>query len=100
MSVFKGGVENIGNEFLIIDGVDDNIDVVVSAININDGLKASTFVISCFGDMFEFIEAFMVHCNLPSVFVDGEEVLGANAVCGMVMCSASTTTMATVTTTA
>ncbi len=33
--------------------------------------------------MFEFINAIVVLCNLPSVFVDGEEVLGANAVCGM-----------------
>jgi hypothetical protein len=33
--------------------------------------------------MFEFINAIMVFCNLPSVFVDDEEVLGANAVRGM-----------------
>ncbi len=33
--------------------------------------------------MFEFIDTCMVFCNLPSVFVDGEEVLGADAVCGM-----------------
>ena len=32
--------------------------------------------------MFEFIDAIVVFCNLPSVFVDGEEVLGADAVCG------------------
>ena len=78
--------------------VKDNVDVVVLAVDIVDGLEASIFVISCFGDMFEFIDAFMVFCNLPSVFVDGEEVLSANAVCGMVMCSALTMTMATATT--
>ena len=99
LSIFEGGVENIGNEFSIIDGVDDNAVVVVSAVDIDDGLEASIFVISRFGDMFEFINAFMVFCNLPSVFVDGEEVLGADAVRGMVMCSASTTTVATATTT-
>ncbi len=77
--------------------VKDNVDVVVLAVDIVDGLEASIFVISCFGDMFEFIVAFMVFCNLPSVFVDGEEVLGANAVRVMVMCSASMMTMATAT---
>ena len=100
LSIFEGGVENIGDEFLIIDGVNNNVDVVVLAVDIDYGLEASIFVISCFGDMFEFINAFMVFCNLPSVFVDGEEVLGADAVCGMVMCSALTTTMATAMTTA
>ena len=100
LSIFEGGVENIGNEFSIIDGVDDNVVVVVSAVDINDGLEASIFVISRFGDMFEFIDAFMFFCNLPSLFVDGEVVLGANAVRGMVMCSALTTMMATATTTA
>ncbi len=83
LSIFEGGVENIGNKFLIIDGVPDNVDVVVLAVDIDNGLEASIFVISRFGDMFEFINAFMVFCNLPSVFVDGEEVLGADAVCGM-----------------
>ena len=71
LSIFKGGVEIIGDEFLIIDGVEDNVDVVISTVNINDGLEASIFVISRFGDMFEFIDAFMIFCNLPSVFVDG-----------------------------
>ena len=79
LSIFEGGVENNGDEFLIIDGVPD-VDVVVSAIDIDDGLEESIFVISRFGDMFEFIDAIMVFCNLPYVFVDGEEVLGANAV--------------------
>jgi hypothetical protein len=100
LSIFEGGVENIGDKFLIIDGVDDNVDVVVLAVDIDNGLEESIFVISRFGDMFEFIDTFMVFCNLPSVFVDGEEVLGVNAVCGMVMCSALTTTMATAMTTA
>ena len=100
LSIFEGGVENIGDKFLIIDGVDDNVDVVVLAVDIDNGLEASIFVISRFGDMFEFIDTFMVFCNLPSVFVDGEEVLGADAVCGMVMCSALMTTMATAMTTA
>ncbi len=83
LSIFKGGVENNSNEFLIINGVPDNVDVVVLAVNIDDGLEASIFDISRFGDMFEFINAIVVLCNLPSVFVDGEEVLGAGAVCGM-----------------
>jgi hypothetical protein len=61
----------------------NNVDVVVSAVYIDDGLEASIFDISRFGDMFEFIDAIVVLCNLPSVSVDGEEVLGANAVCGM-----------------
>jgi hypothetical protein len=100
LSIFKGGIENIGNKFLIIDGVPDNVDIVVLAVDIDNGLEASIFVISRFGDMFEFIDAFVDFCNLPSVFVDGEEVLGANAVRGMVMCSASTMTMAMATTTA
>ncbi len=100
LCIFKGKVENIGDKFLIIEGVDNNVDVVVSAVDINDGLKASFFEISRFGDMFEFIDAFMVFCNLLSVFVDGEEVLGTDAVCGMVMCSALTMTMALATTAA
>ena len=100
LCIFEGGVENIGDEFLIIDGVDDNGVVVVSAVDIDNGLEASIFVISCFGNMFEFIEAFMVLCNLQSLFVDGEVVLGGDAVRGMVMCSASMTTMATAMTTA
>ncbi len=83
LSIFKGGVENIGNEFLIIDEVPNNVNVVVLAVDIDNGLEASIFVISRFGGMFEFINAFMVFCNLPSVFMDGEEVLGANAVHGM-----------------
>jgi hypothetical protein len=83
LSIFEGGVENNGNKFLIIDGVPDNVNAVVLAVNIDDGLEASIFVISCFGDMFEFINAIMVFCNLPYIFVDGEEVLGANAVRGM-----------------
>jgi hypothetical protein len=33
--------------------------------------------------MFEFIDAIMVFCNLPYVFVDGAEVLGADADFGM-----------------
>jgi hypothetical protein len=83
LSIFEGGVENIGDKFLIIDGVPNNVHIVVSAVNIDDVLEASIFVISRYGDMFEFIDAFMVFCNLPSVFVDGEEVLGADAVRGM-----------------
>ncbi len=83
LSIFEGRVENNGDKFLIIDGVPDNVDVVVSAVNINDGLEASIFVISCFGNMFEFIDAIVVFFNLPSVFVDGEEVLGADAARGM-----------------
>ncbi len=83
LSIFKGGIENIGDEFLIIDEVPDNVDVVVLAVDIDDRLEASIFDISRFGDMFEFIDAIVVLCNLPSVFVDGEEVLGANAVRSM-----------------
>ncbi len=83
MSIFEGGVENNGDEFLIIDRVPKNVDVVVSAVNIDDGLEALIFDISRFGNMFEFIDAIMVLCNLPSVFVDGEEVLGADGVRGM-----------------
>ena len=37
--IFEGGVENIGNEFLIIDGVDNNVVVVVLAVDIDDGLE-------------------------------------------------------------
>ncbi len=83
LSIFEGGVENNGNEFLIIDGVPDNVDLVVLAVDIDDGLEALVFDISRFGDMFEFINAIVVLCNLTSVLVDGEEVLGANAVRGM-----------------
>ncbi len=83
LSIFEGGVENNGNEFLIINEVPDKVDVVVTAVDINDGLKASIFDISRFGDMCEFIDAIIVLCNLPSVFVDGEEVLGADSVRGM-----------------
>jgi hypothetical protein len=93
--IFVGGVENIDDECSIIDGVDDNVVVVVSAVDIDDGLEASIFAISRFGDMFEFNDAFMVFCNLPSLFVGGEVLLGADAVLGMVMCSASMTTMTT-----
>ena len=100
LCIFKGGVESIGNEFSIIDGVEDNGVIVVSAVDIDDGLEASIFVISRFRDMFEFINAFMVLCNLPFLFVDGEVVIGADAVRSMVMCSASMTTMAMATTTA
>ena len=96
--IFKGGVENIDDKFLIIDGVDDNVVVVVSAIDIDDGLEASIFAISRFGNMFEFNNEFMVFCNLPSLFVGGEVLLGADAGRGMVMCSALTTTMTTATT--
>ena len=85
---------------MIIDEVPDNVNVVVLAVDIDDGLEASIFVISRFSDMFEFIDAFTVFCNLPTVIVDGEEVLGANAVRSMVICSALTTTMAAATTTA
>ncbi len=83
LSIFEGGVENNGDKFLIIDEVPDKVDIVVTAVDINDGLEASIFDISRFGDMFEFINAIVVLCNLPSVFVDGEEVLGADAVRGM-----------------
>ena len=83
LSIFEGGVENNGNEFLIVDKVPDKVNVVVTADDIDDGLEASIFDISRFGDMFEFIDTIVVLCNLPSVFVDGEEVLGADAVCGM-----------------
>ena len=96
--IFEGGVENINDEFSIIDGVDDNVVVVVSAVDINDGLEASTFAISRFSNMFEFNDVFMVFCNLPSLFVGGEVLLDANNVLGMVMCSALTTTMTTMTT--
>ncbi len=83
LSIFKGGVENNGDEFLIIDKVPDKVDIVVTAVNIDNGLEASIFDIFRFGDMFEFINAIVVLCNLPSVFVDGEKVLRADAVCGM-----------------
>jgi hypothetical protein len=66
LSIFEGGVENNGDKFLIIDGVPDNVDVVVSAVDIDDGLEASIFDISRFGDMFEFVDAIVVLCNLPS----------------------------------
>ena len=83
LSIFEGGVENNGDGFFIVDEVPDKVDIVVTAVDIDDGLEASIFDISRFGDMFEFINAIVVLCNLPSVFVDGEEVLSANAVCGM-----------------
>ena len=83
LSIFEGGVENNGDKFLIIVRVPNNVNVVVLAIDIKDGLKASIFNISCFGDMFEFIDTIVVLRDLPSVFVDGEEVLRADAVCGM-----------------
>ncbi len=83
LSIFEGGVENNGDKFLIVDKVPDKVDVVVTAVNIDNGLEASIFDISHFGDMFEFINAIVVLCNLPSVFVDGEVVLGADAVRGM-----------------
>ncbi len=83
LSIFEEGVENNGDKFLIVDKVPDKVDVVVTAVDIDDGLEASIFDISRFGNMFEFIDAIVVLCNLPSVFVDGEEVLRANAVCGM-----------------
>ena len=91
--IFEGGVENIDDEFSIIDGVNDNVVVVVSAVDIDNGLEASIFAISRFGDMFEFNNVFMVFCNLPSLFVGGEVLLGADAVHGMVVCSALLTTM-------
>ncbi len=83
LSIFKGGVENNGDEFLIINEVPDKVDVVVTAVDINDGLEASILYISRFGDMLAFIDAIVVLRDLPSVFVDGEEVLRADAVCGM-----------------
>ena len=89
--IFEGGVKNINV-------VDNNVVVIVSAVDIDDRLEASIFAISRFGDMFEFNGEFMVFCNLPSLFVGGEVLLGTNAVCGMVMCSALTTTMTTATT--
>jgi hypothetical protein len=98
--IFEGGVENIDNKFLIIDGVDDNVVIVVLAINIDDRLEASIFVISRFDYMFEINDAFMVFCNLSSLFVGGEVLLGADAVRCMVMCSASTATMKMAMTTA
>ena len=81
LSIFKGGVENIGNKFLIIDGADDNVNIVVSAVDSDDELEASIFVISRFGDMFEFIDTFMDsvtyclsswmvrRCSAPMLFV-------------------------------
>ena len=57
---FKGKVENIGDDFLIIDGVNENVVDVVLAVDIDGGLVASIFVISCSGGMFEFIDVFMV----------------------------------------
>jgi hypothetical protein len=98
--IFEGGVENIDDEFSIIDGVNDNVVVVVSAVDIDNGLEASIFAISRFGDMFEFNNVFMVFCNLPSLFVGGEVLLGADAVHGMVVCSALLTTMTMAMTTA
>ena len=83
LTIFEGGVENNGDEFLIVDEVPDKVDVVVTAVDIDDGLEASILDISRFGDMFAFIDAIVVLRDLPSVFVDGEEVLRADAVCGM-----------------
>ena len=83
LTIFEGGVENNGDEFLIVDEVPDKVDVVVTAVDIDDGLEASILDISRFGDMFAFIDAIVGLRDLPSVFVDGEEVLRADAVCGM-----------------
>jgi hypothetical protein len=83
LSIFEGGVENNGDKFLILDEVPNKVDVIVTAVKIDDGLEASIFDISRFGDMFEFIDAIVVLCNLLSVFVDGEAVLRADAVCSM-----------------
>ena len=83
LTIFEGGVENNGDEFLIVEEVPDKVDVVVTAVDIDDGLEASILDISRFGDMFAFIDAIVVLRDLLSVFVDGEEVLRADAVCGM-----------------
>jgi hypothetical protein len=72
LSIFEGGLENNGDEFLIVNEVPDKVDVVITAVDIDNGLEASIFDIFRFGDMFEFIDAIVVLCNLPSVFVDGE----------------------------
>ena len=95
LSIFEGGVENNGDEFLIIDGVPDNVNVVVLAVDINDGLKASIFDISCFGDMFEFIDAIVVLCNLR---LSSWMVRRCSEPTLFVACSASTTTMVMATT--
>ena len=62
LSIFEGGVENNGNEFLIVEEVPDKVDVVVAAVDIDDGLEALILDISRFGDMFEFIDAIVVFC--------------------------------------
>ena len=97
--IFEGSVENIDGKLWIINGIDDNVVVVVLAVDTDDGPEASFFSISRFGDMFEFNDMFMVFCNLPSLFVGGKVLFGTDAVRGMVMCSASTTTMTTAMTT-
>ncbi len=83
LTIFERGVENNGDEFLIVDEVPDKVDVVVTAVDIDDGLEASILDISRFGDMFAFIDAIVVLRDLLSVFVDGEIVLQADAICGM-----------------
>ena len=59
LSIFKGGVENNGNGFFIVNKVPDKVDVVVTAVDIDDGLEASILDISRFGDMFAFIDAIL-----------------------------------------
>ena len=59
LTIFEGGVENNGDEFLIVDEVPDKVDVVVTAVDIDDGLEASILDISRFGDMFAFIDAIL-----------------------------------------
>ncbi len=62
LSIFEGGVENNGDGFFIVDEVPDKVDVVVTVVDIDDGLKASILDISRFGDMFKFIKAIVFFC--------------------------------------
>ncbi len=59
LSIFEGGVENNGNEFLIVDEVPDKVDVVITAVDIDKGLEVLILDISRFGVMFAFIDAIL-----------------------------------------
>jgi hypothetical protein len=41
--IFEGGVENIDGKLWIINGIDDNVVVVVLAVDTDDGPEASFF---------------------------------------------------------
>jgi hypothetical protein len=79
------GVENDDNNCININCINDGNIVVISAIEINNGLKTMNSLTLRFSNTFAFSNKSGVFFKSPSLFLGGVAVFNSNAVFGMML---------------